>query len=71
MGPIPLLDLGSDLKMFSDEGRRIHLVGSESAIPSLQICIENVSRALLHLALPAKSPSSVHSRRNIWTPGKH
>ena len=65
VGPIPLFDLGSDLKMFP------HLAGSERTIPSLQVCEENVSWPRLHCTLPAKSLSSVHSRRNIWTPGKH
>lgn len=65
VGPIPLFDLGSDLKMFP------HLSGSERTIPSLQICEENISWPRLHCTLPAKSLSSVHSRQNIWTPGKH
>ena len=65
VGPIPLFDLGSDLKMFPS------LSGSERTIPSLQICEENVSWPRVHCTLPAKSLSSGHSRQNIRTPGKH
>lgn len=71
VNPTPVLDPGLDLKIFSDEGHRFHLLGPESAISSLQICAENVSQPLRCPTFPAKSQCSVHTRRNIWTPGKH
>lgn len=50
MSPAPLLDLGFNLKMFSEEGCPVHLAGSESALSSLRICVESSSGCLFHLA---------------------
>lgn len=59
--PIPLPDRGFDLKMFSEEGRPVHLAGSESAISSLRICIENLSQSCSlpgHVSIPVSVLSS-------------
>lgn len=70
VGPIPLLDLGFDLKVFSEKDTQ-----SNSLDLKVHSIHPDLHRKRLLVPAPSRflatSQGSVHTRRNIWTPRKH